>query len=109
MRPPGGPIVDMFNYAHDIDLYWEWANSSSTTASWSPTPASITSATWAANTTSLTSIRTRKSWMRSAIASSTTWRCRVFSLAMGDYAYMVRIAGSGGDAGRGRIYSGNVD
>ncbi|MDQ1300754.1 MAG: hypothetical protein QG637_674, partial [Chloroflexota bacterium] len=26
MRPPGGPIVDMFNYAHDIDLYWEWAN-----------------------------------------------------------------------------------
>ncbi len=26
MRPPGGPILDMFNYAHDIDLYWEWAN-----------------------------------------------------------------------------------
>lgn len=26
MRPPGGPIVDMYNYAHDIDLYWEWAN-----------------------------------------------------------------------------------
>ncbi len=26
MRPPGGPIVDMFNYAHDIDLYWAWAN-----------------------------------------------------------------------------------
>jgi len=26
MRPPGGPIVDMFNYAHDVDLYWEWAN-----------------------------------------------------------------------------------
>lgn len=26
MRPPGGPCVDMFNYAHDIDLYWEWAN-----------------------------------------------------------------------------------
>lgn len=26
MRPPGGPIVDMFNYAHDLDLYWEWAN-----------------------------------------------------------------------------------
>ena len=26
MRPPGGPIIDMYNYAHDIDLYWEWAN-----------------------------------------------------------------------------------
>jgi hypothetical protein len=26
MRPPGGPILDLFNYAHDIDLYWEWAN-----------------------------------------------------------------------------------
>ncbi len=26
MRPPGGPILDMYNYAHDIDLYWEWAN-----------------------------------------------------------------------------------
>ncbi len=26
MRPPGGPILDMFNYAHDVDLYWEWAN-----------------------------------------------------------------------------------
>lgn len=26
MRPPGGPIVDLYNYAHDIDLYWEWAN-----------------------------------------------------------------------------------
>lgn len=26
MRPPGGPSVDMFNYAHDIDLYREWAN-----------------------------------------------------------------------------------
>ncbi len=26
MRPPGGPIVDIFNYAHDVDLYWEWAN-----------------------------------------------------------------------------------
>ncbi len=26
VRPPGGPILDMFNYAHDIDLYWEWAN-----------------------------------------------------------------------------------
>ncbi len=26
LRPPGGPILDMFNYAHDIDLYWEWAN-----------------------------------------------------------------------------------
>ena len=26
MRPPGGPAVDMMNYAHDIDLYREWAN-----------------------------------------------------------------------------------
>ncbi len=26
MRPPGGPIIDLFNYAHDIDLYWQWAN-----------------------------------------------------------------------------------
>ncbi len=26
LRPPGGPIIDMFNYAHNIDLYWEWAN-----------------------------------------------------------------------------------
>ncbi len=26
LRPPGGPIIDLFNYAHDIDLYWEWAN-----------------------------------------------------------------------------------
>jgi hypothetical protein len=26
MRPPGGPIVDLYNYAFDIDLYWEWAN-----------------------------------------------------------------------------------
>lgn len=25
MRPPGGPSVDMFNYACDIDLYREWA------------------------------------------------------------------------------------
>jgi len=26
MRPPGGLTMDMFNYANDIDLYWEWAN-----------------------------------------------------------------------------------
>jgi biotin carboxylase len=26
MRPPGGPTVDVWNYASDIDLYREWAN-----------------------------------------------------------------------------------
>jgi len=26
LRPPGGPSVDMFNYAHDIDLYNELSN-----------------------------------------------------------------------------------
>jgi Biotin carboxylase len=26
MRPPGGYMVDMFNYAADIDIYKEWAN-----------------------------------------------------------------------------------
>lgn len=26
MRPPGGPSIDMFNYAHNLDLYREWAN-----------------------------------------------------------------------------------
>jgi biotin carboxylase len=26
MRPPGGPTIDMFNYAHDFDLYREWGN-----------------------------------------------------------------------------------
>jgi len=26
MRPPGGPTTDMFNYANDIDIYWEWAS-----------------------------------------------------------------------------------
>lgn len=26
MRPPGGLSVDMFNYASNIDLYYEWAN-----------------------------------------------------------------------------------
>ena len=26
VRPPGGLSVDMFNYANDIDLYYEWAN-----------------------------------------------------------------------------------
>ncbi len=26
MRPPGGPTMDLWNYAHDVDLYWEWAN-----------------------------------------------------------------------------------
>ncbi len=26
MRPPGGPILDMFNFANDIDIYQEWAN-----------------------------------------------------------------------------------
>ncbi len=26
MRPPGGPTVDLWNYASEIDLYWEWAN-----------------------------------------------------------------------------------
>jgi biotin carboxylase len=26
MRPPGGPMMDVLNYAHDIDLYREWAN-----------------------------------------------------------------------------------
>lgn len=26
MRPPGGLSIDMFNYANDIDLYYEWAN-----------------------------------------------------------------------------------
>jgi hypothetical protein len=26
IRPPGGPTIDLFNYAHDLDLYWEWAN-----------------------------------------------------------------------------------
>jgi hypothetical protein len=26
MRPPGGLSLDMFNYANDIDLYYEWAN-----------------------------------------------------------------------------------
>ncbi len=26
LRPPGGPTVDMWNWANEIDLYWEWAN-----------------------------------------------------------------------------------
>ncbi len=26
MRPPGGFTMDMFNYANDVDLYYEWAN-----------------------------------------------------------------------------------
>jgi hypothetical protein len=26
MRPPGGLSLDLFNYANDIDLYYEWAN-----------------------------------------------------------------------------------
>lgn len=26
LRPPGGPTMDMFNYANDADLYQEWAN-----------------------------------------------------------------------------------
>jgi biotin carboxylase len=26
VRPPGGPAVDMYNYACDVDLYWGWAN-----------------------------------------------------------------------------------
>ncbi len=26
LRPPGGPTMDMFNYATDADLYQEWAN-----------------------------------------------------------------------------------
>lgn len=26
MRPPGGPVIDMYNYACDVDLYWGWAN-----------------------------------------------------------------------------------
>ncbi|HWQ12290.1 MAG TPA: carboxylate--amine ligase [Roseiflexaceae bacterium] len=26
MRPPGGLSLDMFNFANDIDLYYEWAN-----------------------------------------------------------------------------------
>jgi hypothetical protein len=26
MRPPGGPTVDLWNYANEIDMYWEWAN-----------------------------------------------------------------------------------
>ncbi|MGV3526490.1 MAG: ATP-grasp domain-containing protein [Candidatus Sericytochromatia bacterium] len=25
MRPPGGPSIDLFNFAHDLDLYKEWA------------------------------------------------------------------------------------
>lgn len=26
MRPPGGLTMDMFNYANDIDMYYQWAN-----------------------------------------------------------------------------------
>ena len=26
MRPPGGPTMDMFNYANDADLYQTWAD-----------------------------------------------------------------------------------
>jgi ATP-grasp domain len=26
MRPPGGPTIDLWNYANEVDLYWEWAN-----------------------------------------------------------------------------------
>jgi phosphoribosylaminoimidazole carboxylase (NCAIR synthetase) len=26
MRPPGGPMLDVFNYANDIDIYQQWAN-----------------------------------------------------------------------------------
>lgn len=26
MRPPGGLTTDMFNYANDFDIYYEWAN-----------------------------------------------------------------------------------
>lgn len=26
VRPPGGPAVDIYNYACDVDLYWGWAN-----------------------------------------------------------------------------------
>ncbi len=26
IRPPGGPALDVYNYACDVDLYWGWAN-----------------------------------------------------------------------------------
>jgi len=26
MRPPGGYTMDMFNYANDLDLYYQWAS-----------------------------------------------------------------------------------
>jgi hypothetical protein len=26
MRPPGGPMLDVFNYANDIDIYRQWVN-----------------------------------------------------------------------------------
>jgi hypothetical protein len=26
MRPPGGPMLDVFNYANDIDIYQQWVN-----------------------------------------------------------------------------------
>jgi hypothetical protein len=26
VRPPGGPALDMYNYACEVDLYWGWAN-----------------------------------------------------------------------------------
>jgi hypothetical protein len=26
IRPPGGPVLDVYNYASDVDLYWGWAS-----------------------------------------------------------------------------------
>ena len=91
MRPPGGPIVDMFNYAHDVDLYWEWANVVVNNRFSEPYSRKYHvcyvgrkhNKTYAHSDEAIMAAFGHCIIHRMAMPS-------VFSLAMGDYAYLVR-------------------
>lgn len=91
MRPPGGPILDMYNYAHDIDLYWEWANivvNNRFSASYSRKY----HVCYAGRKYNKPYIHSHEQIMDAfgyCIAHHLAMP-PVFALAMGDYAYMVR-------------------
>jgi len=92
MRPPGGYMVDMFNYAADIDVYKEWAKIIMTGKS----DLKYSRKYYCSFTSRRTRIKTYKYSNENIIEkypNEVIMSCEmppVFSSAMGDYGYIAR-------------------
>lgn len=91
MRPPGGPIIDMFNFAHDVDLYWGWANVVVNNRFGEPYTRKY-HVCYVGRKNNKSYLHSHEDIMAAfghCIVQHTAMPT-VFSLAMGDYAYLVR-------------------